>query len=180
MAINLDLVQLSLEENRFAEFNDWREIEEGLTGYIESSEPGASYLDLWLDLLAQVLLRQGRLKEARQLYQKLCQDCFVQVSSETELYIKGKEAELALAEERWSEAIQCRQWMIDYHARHEYQWLQARSMLDLAEAYLNRNELGDAQQARHFFRQAADMFTEMGAEVYAEIAQTRLASINHM
>jgi hypothetical protein len=53
-------------------------------------------------------------------------------------------------------------------------------MLDLAEAYLNRNELGDAQQARHFFRQAADMFTEMGAEVYAEIAQTRLASINHM
>jgi ATP/maltotriose-dependent transcriptional regulator MalT len=178
MVIYQCLAQLSLEENRFGKFNEWQEIEETLSRYIESSEPGLSFLPLWLYLLAQVRARQGRLEEARLLIQKLRQECAVQASQEHELIVTIAEGELAYAEGRWTEAIQHVQWRIDYHVRTEERWAEARSMLDLGEAYLKRNETGDKESARGIFLRLADMFAEMGAEVYADIALSRLESID--
>lgn len=178
MVIHQCLAQLSLEENRFGKFNEWQEIEETLSRYIESSEPGLSFLALWLYLLAQVRVRQGRLEEARLLIQKLRQECAVQASQEYELIMTVAEGELAYAEGRWIEAIQHWQWRIDYHVRTQERWSEARSMLDLGEAYLKRNETGDREKARDIFLRAADMFAEMGAKVYADIACSLLDSVD--
>jgi len=53
----------------------------------------------------------------------------------------------------------------------------ARSLIDLGDALLGRNEPGNHERARQTYRESLDMFTEMGAPGYIKVLEKRLGEM---
>jgi hypothetical protein len=58
---------------------------------------------------------------------------------------------------------------------HKLWW--ARQLIDLGDAYRNRNEPGDLDRARETYQQFLDMYIEMGAPRYIKVLKECLVDL---
>ena len=165
-----------LEMNRFGHSVELSEAEKSLLENIEQQ------VSAWNSLLTLVIvyIRQGRLAYARDHYEqanKSFSHLHNWISYTKKIRSKIK-FELALAEQRWGEAIINCESSIKTYQRGGHRWDWARVLIDLGDALLGRNETGDLERARETYQQSLDMFTEMGAPGYIKVLEERLRS-NH-
>jgi hypothetical protein len=93
-------------------------------------------------------------------------------------YRKSKiDFEFASINKEWEEAINiCEAW-IEKYQKGGYHWDLARSLIDLGDALVGRNQPGDLERARETYQQSFDMFNEMGAPGYIKVLEERLANL---
>ena len=87
------------------------------------------------------------------------------------------EAELALAEKHWKDAVATCNTAIGVFKEcgHKLWW--ARQLIDLGDAYLGRDEPGDLQRARETYQKSLGMYTDMGSPGYIRVLEERLADM---
>jgi class 3 adenylate cyclase/tetratricopeptide (TPR) repeat protein len=164
-----------LEQNRFGHCDDLSEVEIGLLENIDQS-PIELYSRYYLVI---VYIRQGKLQDARdQLVRanKLLSELKSNIYSPQ--YLQSKiDIEMAITEHHWEEAIDACESTVDAYRRGGFRWDTARNLVDLGDALVGCNELGDLDRARETYQQSLDMFTEMGAPGYIKVLEERLANL---
>jgi hypothetical protein len=176
------LVRLILEVDKFKGQIDLAEAE-GVLEEIFPIDRGA--VELWqaLPLYGQqiaIYTRQGwfeqahaRLEEAHRLGYGTKD---IKLGNWAEGSLLSGEVELAVAERSWEAGIRALEALVNLFTRLGKRWEQARAMLEWGDAYAIRREAGDLDRAQALYRQAMDLFTELGSSGYAEVAATRLQS----
>ena len=176
LAIRNDtLAELILDLNRFESFTDLSEAEAAL-------EENININIYWMAMRARYLLaiifaRQKRFPAAR--------DNIVQAEinlSGIENYAENEmrrlaEFELALAEERWGDAVIASESSLEIMRGDGARWQYARRLIDFADALISRNDPGDLERAHETYQQSLDMFTEMGAPGYIKVLEERLGDL---
>ncbi|UCC65227.1 MAG: tetratricopeptide repeat protein, partial [Anaerolineae bacterium] len=94
-----------------------------------------------------------------------------------EPYLSWAEANLAMAEGRWPEALAAFESAVDGLGSRKLRWHRARTLVDWAEAYLVRGESGDRERAGELLREAEAELEAMGAPIYAEQVKARLEKL---
>jgi class 3 adenylate cyclase/tetratricopeptide (TPR) repeat protein len=166
---------LSLELNRFEGYDQWIEVEAALEVAIDIALAATKYLHPRY-LLAVVRTRQGRLTEARHLYEQERRLFGESESSLDKMYRYWPEYELAFAEEHWGEAVASSKSLIEMCERTGHRWWLARGLIDLVDALIHRQESSDLERARKAVHRSMDMFTEMGAPGYVKVLEERLGT----
>jgi tetratricopeptide (TPR) repeat protein len=122
--------------------------------------------------------RQGEPEAARHLLaaareQAAEQDAIVRLEPDLSM----AEANLALAEGRWAEALGAFEATVDTLGRTNLRWYRARTLIDWAGAHLARGESGDRERAEELLREAEAEFEAMGAHGYVERVRGRLEEL---
>jgi tetratricopeptide (TPR) repeat protein len=168
---------------------DLAEVEETLPSLRQlrdaAEKPGAAAL--WLGWLEVMFLRcQGELLSVQRARQgepeaarRLLADAHQQAAERGELvrwepYPSWAEANLAMAEGHWPEALAAFEAAVETLDRTKLRWYRARTLVDWAEAYLARGESGDRERAGELLREAEAEFEAMDAPIYAEQVKGRL------
>jgi class 3 adenylate cyclase/tetratricopeptide (TPR) repeat protein len=168
-----------LELNRFEGFDDWEETEVALVEAIQISDRGVGATLLPRCRLAIVLSRQGRCEDAHHLLEEAKQSLRFETEGVFDEILRVRaEFELAFAEERWHEAVNASQSLIEINERTSYRWMWARQLIDMADILIRRKEPGDIEKAHQCFQQSLVMFTEMDAPGYIKVLEERLHSLN--
>ena len=87
------------------------------------------------------------------------------------------EANLAMAEGHWAEALAAFEATVDAEGRTNQRWYRARTLIDWAGAHLARGESGDRERAEELLREAKAEFEAMGAHGYVERVKGRLEEL---
>jgi hypothetical protein len=129
-----------------------------------------------------VYTRQGHLAEAHAQLALPVKDRTINGRENNRLVASRAmaEAELAMAEKRWTDAVEACSTAIQVFkgSNHKLWW--ARQLIDLGDAYLGRKESGDIELAWETYQHSLDMFTEMGAPGYIQVLEQRLADLPHI
>ena len=169
------LTKSMLELNRFGSLDDISEAETWLNEILEI-DAGIAKSHY---LLSTVYARQGRLSEAIAQISQSFDDRTYNARENNHLVASRvmAEAEIAMAEERWTDAeIACKTAIEVFQScGHKLWW--ARQLIDLGDAYIGLNKPGDMKRARETFQQSLDMFTEMGAPGYIKVLEERLGNL---
>ena len=173
MTLNEDLANLILELNRFDNMEDLKEAEIALKDNIE--------LDWFSNyshfLLVVVSARLKRFEKARDYYNQAENHISgFNDNLENETRFRAK-FELAYAEKHWDEAITNSESSLKIFKNCNHRWKWARTLIDLGDALVGRNEPGDQERARETYQQSLDMFTEMGAPGYIQVLEERLMAL---
>jgi tetratricopeptide (TPR) repeat protein len=167
------LTEITLELNRFIGYNDWTWIESELEDALDVPLKLISSIHPYY-LLAVVRARQGCLTEAHHMYMEEGR-LFAREESPGDLLQRlSTEYELAYAEGHWKEAIAAGESLIATCEITDCHWLQARGLIDLADALRQRRGPDDLERARHAYQKSLDMFTKMGAPGYVRVLKERL------
>jgi tetratricopeptide (TPR) repeat protein len=166
-----------LELNRFEGYGEWTETESALSETIEISERG-----VWDGYesnckLAMVFARQGRLSEAKQQIEQADQTRKRTEYAMDKVHKLQAEIELAFTTDRWQEAVYACEKLRDICNSMNALGIEARSLIDLADALRKRNEPGDRKRARETYQQSLKMLTEMGAPGYIKVLEERLGNM---
>ena len=167
---NLDLAEAILELNRFGIYGNYDLAESAIAENLEKEYR----VILSLPLMIVVCARQRQFELARDWLAKVKEH---QNLLKYDGFIMRKllaEVELAFAEESWGESIAACQSLIEICQRTGYRWEWARRLIDLADAFMQRDEPGDQELARQNLQQSLDMFTEMGAPGYIKVLEERM------
>jgi hypothetical protein len=170
---NLRIVNICLELNRFRGMADLSEAEAALRENIEIG---------WLTPESRILMtvifsRMGRFADAHEYLDEVIRKLDQPIPKPIQMYLFRAEAELARAEGRWDEAAANCQALIDVYQAGVYRWKHARQLINLGDALISRGLPGDREQAQQVYRQALEMFTEMGSPGYIQVLEERLRSI---
>jgi predicted ATPase len=170
---NLALVLIILDLNCFAGLVDLSEAEAVLLENIEIgwSIPESRYL------LVVVYARKDRLMEARTQLTVANETIGEQEYNNQKVNRLEAEAELALAEKRWSEAIAALQYRMEIYRAAGFRWRWARDLIRLGHAFHQQDGLGDQERAQETYKQSLEMFTEMGATGYINALKSRLQDL---
>jgi class 3 adenylate cyclase/tetratricopeptide (TPR) repeat protein len=129
-----------------------------------------------LFFLAQVKALQNKLEQARRLLtdgeQSMDQNNFMQMINRD-----LARCIIAQTEKHWQEAIEISQSFLDHLQDSGASWYQAWNKMGLGDSLLGRDNPGDRELARQSFRQALDLFSEMGAHGYVQVLHKRLESL---
>ena len=164
-----------LELNRFGSMDDITEAEYWLKEILEiDTKIAQSHY-----LLSTVYARQGRFTKAHNQIVQPMEDRTIKGEENSRIVASRAmaEAELAMAENRWTEAEDACITAIDVFQScgHKLGW--ARQLIDLGDAFIGRNEPSDMERARETYQQSLDMFTEMGAPGYIKVLEERLGEL---
>jgi tetratricopeptide (TPR) repeat protein len=122
--------------------------------------------------------RQGEPEAARHLLSEAQEQAAEQGNLvESEPHLSWAEANLAMAEGRWAEALAAFEATVDAQGRTKERWYRARTLVDWAEAHLARGESGDRERAEELLREAEAEFEAMGAHGYVERVKGRLREL---
>jgi hypothetical protein len=88
------------------------------------------------------------------------------------------EANLAMAEGHWSEALAAFEATVDTLGQTNLRWRRARTLVDWAEAHLARGEPGDRERGLELLREAEAEFEAMGAHGYVDRVKGRLEELD--
>jgi hypothetical protein len=122
--------------------------------------------------------RQGEHEAARHLLSEAQEQAAEQGTiAEWEPDLSWAEANLAMAEGHWAEALAGFEATVDTLGRTNLHWRRARTLIDWAEAHLARGESGDRERARELLREAEAEFEAMGAHGYVERVKGRLEEL---
>jgi tetratricopeptide (TPR) repeat protein len=153
---NLRIADIILELNRYAAQDNLSEAEAALQ---ENIDIQGWEIESRL-MLAIISSRKGIILEARE---RLAEVPAHNLAKLQESFRLRAEAELAVAEKRWDEAISAWETLIKIYKAGEYRWFWARYLIDLGDALLGRDGPGDREAAEQAFRQSLEMFSKMGA-----------------
>jgi serine phosphatase RsbU (regulator of sigma subunit)/tetratricopeptide (TPR) repeat protein len=168
-----DLVSALLELNLYGLLEDWSETESLLAEMIVIAEEGGD--PMWPYLLLTILrARQLRVGEAREARDKASHSIGEKASIWRDNFIGHADAELAVAEGRYSEAVSILEGIVANYARLGALWSWARSLHDWAEVHMKIGTPADYERARALLREAQTLFTEIGAHRHAQWMETRL------
>ena len=85
--------------------------------------------------------------------------------------------EIAFAKKLWTEAVTACEKSLEIYQNRGYLWRWARTLINLGDSLVGRNELGDLERARETYQQSLDTFTEMGAPGYIQVLEKRLKDL---
>ena len=171
----IELALVSLELNRFGLLNDLTESESALMENIEiDHRPVQSHY-----MLCAVYARQEHFPEAADLILQPMDDKTFKGGENNRLVASRAmaQAELALVEECWQDAIDASHTAITVFKACDHKLWWARQLIDLGDAYLGRNEAGDLERARETYQQSLGMYTEMGSPGYIKVLEERLGEL---
>jgi tetratricopeptide (TPR) repeat protein len=94
-----------------------------------------------------------------------------------EAHLSWSEAQVALEEGQWPEALAAFEAAFDALVFMKARWYLARVRIDWAEAHLARGEPGDQERAGELFRETEAEFVAMGAHGYVERVRGRLEEL---
>lgn len=115
--------------------------------------------------------------DARRLLAEGREKASVQPAVFLEPHLLLLEAQLASAEERWTEALSALEAAAGILDRFGVRWYWARWLLDWAEAHVARGQATDIERARDLLQDAQTAFEGMGIPRYAAVAQDRLQAL---
>jgi serine phosphatase RsbU (regulator of sigma subunit) len=170
-------VLLAMDRQRPVE--SWVEVEEALHravvgasgGLLERADPHCR--------LSAVCARQGRLDEARQALAEAERQAAFDPTPASSLALRSAELELAVAEGRWSAALEAAEEIAAFHHRRERAPYWAEAMETRAEIHLRRGQPGDAELAYVLLRQARDIYQKLGMARRATQADEKLAALRN-
>jgi tetratricopeptide (TPR) repeat protein len=140
-------------------------------GYMGAAVPAKS-------LLSVQRARQGEPEAARRLLSEAQEQAAERdtiVFWEPEL--SWAEANLAMAEGHWAEALAAFEATADTLGRRNRRWRRARTLVDWADAHLARGEPGDRERGLDLLCEAEAEFEAMGAHGYVERVRGRLEEL---
>jgi sigma-B regulation protein RsbU (phosphoserine phosphatase) len=91
--------------------------------------------------------------------------------------LNSAETELAIAEKRWSDALNFAEASAGKLALIGYRWQWARTLQDWAEIHTLRGEPADLPRAQALLREALAVFEEVGAPRYRDLVKDRLQAL---
>jgi tetratricopeptide (TPR) repeat protein len=160
------------------EVGETQEVEGTLQEALELGERGWPTAVSARYLLSLRRSRQGRAQEACQLLAEArLKAAEFGGAAAWEEWLGWSEAELAMAEGRWPEALAAYQSAADVMRRRGLRWFRARTLCEWAGAHLARGEPGDRQQAEALLREAEAEFAAMGAPIYGAQVRKQLAEL---
>jgi serine phosphatase RsbU (regulator of sigma subunit) len=127
--------------------------------------------------LSAVRARQGLLEEARSLLAEAESEAGTQPTTWNKQALRYAEAELALAEGRWTEALRGMEAIAAMQAKQGARRLWARTLVQWAAIHFLRGKPADLQRAQALLREARSAFEEMGAAGYERLCNRRLESL---
>jgi tetratricopeptide (TPR) repeat protein len=125
-------------------------------------------------LFSVVFARQGRTEEARRWLKTARAQIPPDPLDFLRYILYFAEAELAIAEGSWEEAIEKTEALLQGYTMIGLHWKEAHTLLELAEIYRLRGGPGDKEKALDLYGQAEEIFAEIGATGYVEIVKNRL------
>jgi tetratricopeptide (TPR) repeat protein len=128
-------------------------------------------------LLSVQRARQGEPGAARHLLTEAQEQAVERGGFFVEPYLSWAEANVALAEGHWPEALAAFEAAVETVDRRKLRWYRARTLVDWAEAHLARGEPGDLERAGELLREAEAEFRAMGAPLYVERVKARLEEL---
>jgi serine phosphatase RsbU (regulator of sigma subunit) len=161
------------ELHRFGYEVDVSEVEAVMQEALEISLGGFGSPIPPLCILAILRMYQNRLPEARQSLQKARQSKKNHLSFWDRVYLYLAEAFRSAAESRWEEAFAAFEASIERISSAGYQWTQAITMIDWADALVRRGEPADMERARTLLREAGALFEQMGSAGYLQLVEKK-------
>jgi tetratricopeptide (TPR) repeat protein len=158
---------------------EWDEAEHALTRALEIGQAGPAF---WTAarcrcLLSALLANQGRREEARSHLEEARSLARQRPQTLFEAVVLWADGRLAMAEERWPEAVAAFEAMVGLYGELGARWYWARGLIDWAEALAAGGEPAGLQRAVGLLRQSRAAFEEMGAPGYVALVQKRLVEL---
>jgi serine phosphatase RsbU (regulator of sigma subunit) len=172
-----DMSTLLLELDRMGTLDGLDEAEDALQEAIELSDRGLGD-QVWTRCqLSMVRARQGREEEARNLLDAAQRMAGERPSFWSEQSLRLAAIELAVVEQRWSDALAGAEAAATFLAQHDRRWQWALVVLYWAEIHVSRGEPADLERAQALLREARSAFEETGAEGYVSYIKDRLQEV---
>jgi tetratricopeptide (TPR) repeat protein len=172
-----DLVSSLLELNLYGQLHDYSEIEDLISERIEITAEGIG-AKVWPYLQLTILrARQNRLHEAHEALNIARSGEEKRVSVWRENYIGHAEAELAVAEGRYFDAISIFEEIVTRYSHLGARWSWARTLHDWAEVHMKVGSPADLERARTLLRESRTLYREMGAEGHLKWIEKRLSDL---
>jgi predicted ATPase/class 3 adenylate cyclase len=167
---NITLAWVILELNRFMGAPILSDAEDALCENIEMN---------WYALPSRYLLavinsRQKHFARAHELLAEAVNMMTQYETKATRVNHLETEVELAMAEERWDDAVSTCQSVIDLYQAGGYNRAVARTLIDLGDALARRSGPGDLERAQEKYHQSLEMYMRMGAPGYIRALEERL------
>jgi len=176
---SVEIAEALIELNRLGKPIDLSEAEAALMIAIEISDRGlGEWGKVWPRcLLAIVRAHQGRFNEARLLCTKAQEIADPKHTIWDEGYLKITEAELALAEKRWSESIAAFEAAAGFYAKMGMRPRWAHLLTLWAEVHSARGEPGDIEEAQSLLQKALSAYKEMDITYFVELVEKKLEDL---
>jgi tetratricopeptide (TPR) repeat protein len=172
---NLGIAHTLLELNRFNNLADLSECESVL---IENCEIKNRLIDIQtFYLLAIMYTRQGLFSQTEDWLSRV-EDIFSQHETHiSESQRSNVNFEIAYDRGHWTEAVTACEESLEIFQIGGYRWRKARTLIDLGDAFRERNAPGDLERARETYQHSLQVFSEMGAPGYIKVLEERLLDI---
>jgi tetratricopeptide (TPR) repeat protein len=159
-------------------FGEEEEVEAALQEALELGERGWPTAVIARCLLSIRHSHQGAVAEARRLLSEARERADEHGGcANWSHYLFWTEANLAMAEGHWPEALAACEATANDLGRRKQRWYRARILVDWAEAHLARGESGDRVRAQELLREAEAEFEAMGAHGYVERVKARVEQL---
>jgi len=166
-----EMVSMLIDLDRLGELEDWHEAEALCTEALQLADRGLASKVGPRCTLSIVRARQGNMPEAKRFLDEARVQAGLRPTMWTDLELQMAEVELAIAEFRWSEALDRIRSLVAFMAKTGRRWSVAWWLMFWARAHAGRGELMDLERARALLREAQSLFAEMGATSYVEMAE---------
>jgi len=175
--INHDLISALFELQLWGELENWEEIEAVLAELVEIGERGLGGRVWPYVRMSTLRARQRRFQDSRNWLVKAQKAAHDQPSFWNDMALNIAETELAMAEERWSDALIVAEVSAGKLAQIGNRWHWARTLQDWAEIHALRGEPADLLRAQGLLREALAVFDEVGAPRYRDLVKNRLQAL---
>jgi serine phosphatase RsbU (regulator of sigma subunit) len=177
LSANTDMADLLMELDRMGRLDDLGEAESALQEAIDLCDRGLGD-QVWTRCqLSMVRARQGRLEDARDLLDAAQRMAGDRPGFWTEQSLRLAGVELAVAEQRWSDALVGAEAAATFLAQHDMRSRWALLLQYRAEIHVSRGEPADLERAQALLREARSTFEEMGAAGYVTYIDDRLRAL---
>jgi predicted ATPase len=170
--VNLHLAEAFVELSQFVEAEKAaQEVIE--LGGLDSATRGSGHL--WNSI---ALSKRGEIEAAREMLQQAKESTPVELAAWHAVGVLRAEAQMAIAEARWSDAWSAFEEAVSRLNRMGMRIAHARVLRDWAEGHLLRGEPDDRKRARDLLKEARDAFDDMGSTAYVERIDSQLADLD--
>jgi tetratricopeptide (TPR) repeat protein len=173
---------LRINEKFFFGTPDWSEVEKEMNDIIAQMEAeGISHnQDLYYCcILSKINTWQGRFEEGDYWLSKAQNLVSESLLFYERLALYQAKLEMARARKDWHQLMETFTSLQELIASGGDRWAVAINKLDWGDAYIARGKPGDRKQAEQLYRRSLAIFSEIGADGYVEVVESRLDSLEN-